>query len=155
VRLVAKAAEGQYLAHGQSSGKNGFCFGETTVQWIRTRAMWESMGGSGKWWTALSASQTSWSGGNRAEVARSLARGRSSLCVEWAQGWVDLGPFKPRWRVASGRFNSGMGLHCSARVGPLKPFQLLEDFSNNQKILNSKIQHLAILTSKKYSNFVW
>jgi hypothetical protein len=97
---------------------------------------------------ALSAGRMAWSGGNRAEVARSLARGRASLFVEWAQDRVGLRPFKLGWRVASGRFNSGMGLHFSTRASPLKPFQLLKDFSNNQKISNSKIQHLAILMSK-------
>jgi hypothetical protein len=84
----------------------------------------------------------------RRRHGRSHARGRASLFAEWAQVWVGLGPFKPGWRVVSGRFNSGMGLHCSTRAGPLELFQLLEDFSNNQKIPNSKIQHLAILMSK-------
>jgi hypothetical protein len=96
----------------------------------------------------LSVGRTAWSGGNKAEAARSLACGRASLFAEWARGRVGLGPFKPGWRVVSGHFNSGMGLHCSTRAGPLELFQLLEDFSNNQKIPNSKIQHLAILMSK-------
>jgi hypothetical protein len=45
VRLVAKAAEGQQLAQGQSSGENGLCFRETVVQRIRTRATREPTGG--------------------------------------------------------------------------------------------------------------
>jgi hypothetical protein len=73
-------------------------------------------------------------------VARTWVR--ESVCR------VGLGPFKPGWRVAPGHFNSGIGLHYSTQAGPLKPFQLPEDFSNNQKIPNSKIQNLAIPMSK-------
>jgi hypothetical protein len=45
VRLMAKAAEGQQLAQGQSSDENEVGFGQTVVQRIRTRATQEPTDG--------------------------------------------------------------------------------------------------------------
>jgi hypothetical protein len=45
-----------------------------------------------------------------------------------------------------------MGRHCSKRAGPVKPFQLFEDFSNNQTNSILKIQNEYLPDAQKHPN---